>query len=192
MSLRYALLSLLLDERATGYELAKRFDSGVANFWHALPQQLYQELTRLEEEGLVEGEVVVQTARPNKRVFGITQAGRDELAAWIEQPPRIRSTKDELLVKIYASDLRPPHEIIPLLEDSIVAREEKVAHYEALRDIMFHGRTEEQFLATTHRLGPYMALNRGLIYERDCIDWARWAIGVLRARAASASGARRR
>ena len=69
MSLRYALLSLLLDGDATGYDLARRFDASVANFWHALPQQLYQELARMEDDGLVRGKAVVQAARPNKRVF---------------------------------------------------------------------------------------------------------------------------
>jgi DNA-binding PadR family transcriptional regulator len=184
------MLGLLLDGPATGYELAKRFDASVANFWHALPQQLYQELSRLEDEGLVAGETVLQTSRPNKRVYGITDAGRDALASWIETPARIRSTKDDLLVKVYASDLRESEQIIRQLEESIAVREDKLAHYEGLRDLMFHGRTEEEFLATTHRAGPYLALKRGLSFERNCIDWAHWAIAALRER--EARGRRRR
>ena len=46
MSLRHAILTALLDGEASGYELAKHFDLSVANFWHALPAQLYPELNR--------------------------------------------------------------------------------------------------------------------------------------------------
>ena len=55
MSLKHAVLAALLDGEYSGYQLAKAFDAGVANFWHALPQQLYAELTKLETEGLVAG-----------------------------------------------------------------------------------------------------------------------------------------
>ncbi|TXS35041.1 PadR family transcriptional regulator, partial [Streptomyces sp. OR43] len=93
MALRHAVLAALLDGEFSGYQLAKAFDVGVANFWHALPQQLYTELARLEKEGLVEGRQVVQETRPNKRVFQVTDAGRDELekfAATTSKPSFIR------------------------------------------------------------------------------------------------------
>ena len=47
MALRHAVLAVLLDEELSGYQLAKAFDVSVANFWHALPQQLYVELAKL-------------------------------------------------------------------------------------------------------------------------------------------------
>src|SRR5919106_459701 len=79
MALRHAVLAALLvgdggDERSeySGYQLAKAFDVGVANFWHALPQQLYAELAKLEKEGLVSGRQVVQETRPNKRLLRVT------------------------------------------------------------------------------------------------------------------------
>ena len=79
MALRHAMLAALLDGEASGYELAKRFDASVANFWHALPQQLYSELRRLEEQRLVSGRAVRQRGRPDKRVFTITPAGVEAL-----------------------------------------------------------------------------------------------------------------
>ncbi len=55
MSLRHATLASLLDGEASGYELAKRMDISVANFWHALPTQIYAELRKLE--GVYAGQV---------------------------------------------------------------------------------------------------------------------------------------
>ena len=51
MALRDAVLAALLEGEASGYDLAKRFDRSVANFWTATPQQLYRELDRLAADG---------------------------------------------------------------------------------------------------------------------------------------------
>lgn len=62
MSLRHAVLAVLLDGPASGYDLAKRFDRSVANYWHATRQQIYSELGRLESDGLVRVRLVRQLA----------------------------------------------------------------------------------------------------------------------------------
>ena len=49
MALRHAVLAALLEGEASGYQLSKRFDVSVANFWSATPQQLYRELERLAQ-----------------------------------------------------------------------------------------------------------------------------------------------
>ncbi|MDX6427984.1 MAG: hypothetical protein QOE54_350 [Streptosporangiaceae bacterium] len=79
MALRHAVLAALLDGEHSGYELTKIFDVSVSNFWHALPQQLYAELTKLEQAGLITGRQVIQQDRPNKRMFSVTEAGIAEL-----------------------------------------------------------------------------------------------------------------
>ena len=182
MSLRYALLSLLLDGSASGYDLAKRFDASVANFWHALPQQLYQELNRMEDDGLVHGEVVVQAARPDKRVFSVTPAGLADLSAWIDEPADLRSLKEELLVKIYGADLKTPAQIADILTRSIEPHAEKLATYESLARLLLAGRKEAEYLRTTRRIGPYLTLKRGIMYERGNIAWANWAITAMASR----------
>ena len=54
MSLRHALLGLLDDDQpASGYELLKVFDSSLANAWPATQSQVYSELNRLADEGLI-------------------------------------------------------------------------------------------------------------------------------------------
>lgn len=53
MSLRHALLGLLVDRPASGYDLLKLFDTSLAHVWPATQSQLYGELNRLAEAGLV-------------------------------------------------------------------------------------------------------------------------------------------
>lgn len=84
MSLKYAVLSALLEGEASGYDLAKIFDVSVSNFWAATPQQLYRELDRLTADGLIDARVVPQERRPNKRMFTLS---RPAAPTW----PRLRS-----------------------------------------------------------------------------------------------------
>ena len=88
MALKHAILAALQDGEATGYELSKRFDVSVANFWPATPQQIYRELDRLETDGMLEATLVEQSSRPNKRLFSVTSEGHDELAEFIRASAR--------------------------------------------------------------------------------------------------------
>src|ERR1041384_1028625 len=80
VSLRHALLGMLAVRPGTGYELAQRFDESMANAWYASHSQIYPELGKLAEAGMVE--VVGEGAR-NSRTYAVTPAGRDELRTWM-------------------------------------------------------------------------------------------------------------
>jgi DNA-binding PadR family transcriptional regulator len=182
MSLRHAILTALLDGEASGYELAKHFDLSVANFWHALPAQLYPELNRLEADGLVDVAEVPQERRPTKRLFAINHAGRAELRRWVAEPSRPFSLKDELMVRVRSGADTDPE---PILEALGARRDLSVAKldgYLAARDAMLRGRTEAQFLETARRVGPYLTVNAGIALERAHKAWIDETIASLEAR----------
>ena len=182
MSLKYAVLAALIDGEDSGYDLAKRFDMSVANFWYALPQQIYAELTRMEREGLVTATTVIQERRPNKRMFALSDAGREALRRWIAEPSRQTSVKDELLIRLYAADLVQPEALVAGLEERLAEHEARLQAYEAARSHILKGRTEDEYLRTTRRVGPYLPLSSGIAHERASIAWCRWAIAALRLR----------
>jgi len=104
--MRLPLLALLAKEPAHGYELKTLLEQ---TFGQAYPSpnigQIYVTLQRLERDGLVASQDVVQATRPNKRVYELTPAGQEALAAWIEEPsegPRIR---DDFFMKLVLSPL---------------------------------------------------------------------------------------
>jgi DNA-binding PadR family transcriptional regulator len=103
---RLPLLALLAKEPAHGYELRNLLEQ---TFGQAYPSpnigQIYVTLQRLERDGLVRSQDVVQATRPNKRVYELTPAGRDAVAAWIEEPsdgPRVR---DDFFMKLALSSM---------------------------------------------------------------------------------------
>jgi DNA-binding PadR family transcriptional regulator len=83
MSLYFGLLGLLSYHDSTGYDLTKIFESSLNNFWHAQSSQIYRELKRMEESGWVSSHSIIQEGRPNKRVYSITDTGRNELKKWM-------------------------------------------------------------------------------------------------------------
>lgn len=171
MALRHAVLAALLDEELSGYQLAKAFDMGVANFWHALPQQLYVELAKLEREGLIAGREVVQDTRPNKRLFQVTGAGLTELERFAATATKPCFIRDDLLVKVQAADHVDTDALIVQLAERTAFADSKIELFGALLRKMRGERTEEEFLRHGERIGPYLTCLRGLEFERSNREW---------------------
>ena len=98
--MRYPILALLSRRPAYGYELKQELDE---MFGDVLPPlnagQVYTTLARLERDGLVHGDDVPEDAR-NKRVYELTEAGREALRAWAESPSAAVTVKDEFFMKL--------------------------------------------------------------------------------------------
>jgi DNA-binding PadR family transcriptional regulator len=172
MALRHAVLATLLDADASGYELAKRFDASVANFWHALPQQIYGELRHLEHQGLIRGRTVRQRGRPDKRVFTITKAGQQALREFAAAPTGVGALKEDLAVKVYAAGVADPEALIAALKQRAAQSAAKLERYQRLADALADPNGRD--------LRPSLTLARGITYEREKINWCALAAGRLR------------
>jgi DNA-binding PadR family transcriptional regulator len=186
MALRDAVLAALLEGEASGYDLAKGFDASVANFWMATPQQLYKELERMESQGLVRARVVQQERRPNKRLYSLTEAGREALGDFTARPAKPTAIRDELLVKVQAVDGGDVAAVSVGIAERLEWARAKLARYDRLRARLLAGRTEEEYFAEVERVGPYLTLMRGRAFEKENIRWAEWALSVLERRSALA------
>ena len=99
MSLRYALLGLLAEEPASGYELTGRFERALQRYaWHAQHSQIYPELAKLAADGLIA--VVAEGAR-GRRTYAITEAGRTELRRWMLDPPAVFVVRNEFVLRLF-------------------------------------------------------------------------------------------
>ena len=83
MSLRYALLGLLAEEPASGYDLTRKFEVLRRYAWHAQSSQIYPELSQLSSAGLVS---VVERGPRGRQTYAITEAGRAQLREWLRHP----------------------------------------------------------------------------------------------------------
>ncbi|WP_297697403.1 PadR family transcriptional regulator [Mycobacterium sp.] len=187
MSLRDAVLAALLEGESSGYDLAKGFDASVANFWPATPQQLYRELDRLAEDGLIRARVVHQERRPNKRMFSLTEAGREAIRQFTAKAPKPSVIRDELLIKVQAADAGDISAVRELIVERLRWASAKSQRYERLRARLLDGRSEEEYLDQAERIGPYLTLIRGISFEEENIRWAEHALAVIERRVSAAA-----
>lgn len=173
MALAHAILASLVDRPCSGYDLAKQFD-GVGFFWKASHQQIYRELSKLEDILWITSETVLQVARPDKKLYSVTELGKQQLVEWIAQASVPTPIKDDLLVKIFAGYISP--EIILVeVERHREAHRERLSEY---RDL------EQQYFQNPQKLSlqakfQYLTLLRGISYEKDWVTWCDEAIQLL-------------
>jgi DNA-binding PadR family transcriptional regulator len=179
VSLRDAVLAALLDGESSGYDLAKSFDASVANFWMATPQQLYRELDRLAEQGLIQARVVHQERRPNKRMFSLTEAGYEAIQEFTARAPKPCVIRDELAVKVLAADAGDTQAVRDFMVERLEWATAKLQRYERFRTRLLDGRSEDEYLTEAERMGPYLTLLRGISFEEENIRWAERALTVI-------------
>lgn len=102
MTIKHALLGLLTQRAMHGYELKSAFEETVGVMWELNIGQIYNTLRQLERKGQVEMQGQEQEGRgPPRKVYAITEAGRQELARWMDEPLRQpRRLKDAFYIKL--------------------------------------------------------------------------------------------
>jgi DNA-binding PadR family transcriptional regulator len=105
MPLHHAVLALLADKPAHGYELKSSFEQAVGDQWGGLNiGHLYQILDRLSRDGLIESQRQSQQVKPDRVIHRLTRAGRAELDRWLAEPAiPARGYRDDFFLKIMAA-----------------------------------------------------------------------------------------
>lgn len=134
-TLRSIILGLLGARPMSGYDIKRAFDRSLATYWNAGNSQIYTTLKALAARGLVTSELIYQEARPNRRVYRLTDAGRAELDRWLHEPVPPRFTKDEFLTRLFFCGQADDATALRHLEEHLASLREQLADMErALRD----------------------------------------------------------
>src|SRR3954468_18491263 len=105
----YVILGMVSGEPRSGYEIKSLVDNTTRFFWAASYGQIYPELRRLSEAGLIEGRPEPRGDR--KRVsFKLTAAGRRELQRGLREPAQTFEMRDEGLLKLFFADAVSPED----------------------------------------------------------------------------------
>jgi DNA-binding PadR family transcriptional regulator len=167
------ILGLVGRRSESGYDIAARAARSVANFWPISRSQVYSELARLEQQGLIRGTHVEQDRRPDKRTFAITAAGDAALAAWVGSPgspgangERVRS---EALARFFFAGWMTPEQRVQALTEY---RDHARAHGEALQATFdrLADRPESHYGRATALFG--------LMQARTRVTWAEHMLAV--------------
>lgn len=179
MSLKHVLLTVLHEGPATGYDILKEFDAHMGFFWNASHQQVYRDLAQLTEAGLVTFTAVAQEHKPDKKVYVITESGRDALRQWVDEPLKKRQRiRDELLVKLLAGEVTGSSSQMKRLDEERRRHRAKLETYYQIQQEHFDVTSIEEIPAI-ERLA-YMTLRRGILGEESWLQWANELEAVIR------------
>jgi len=98
---KFVILGLLCHEPLSGYDVKKWIERAIHNFWNASFGQIYPALKELEQEGMVVKRTEKSETRPDKNIYCITDAGREELKIWLGQSPAKELIKYEIVLKLF-------------------------------------------------------------------------------------------
>jgi PadR family transcriptional regulator, regulatory protein AphA len=143
----------------TGYEIKQRVDKSTRHFWAASYGQIYPELRRLEQEGLVRGNPEPSGARA-RTAYELTEAGERALKEWLDSDEHLfYELRDEGMLKLFFSDVAP---------------EDRLQNIRAMRAL--YQRKFDQLSALKAKVdemstGPRLTLEMGLTITNCLIDW---------------------
>ena len=182
-TLEYVILAGLIRRPRSGYDLTKWMERETNHFFSVGHSSIYPALARLEEGGLVEHEVVPSDKGPERKVFSVTEAGREALLAWADAPPAERQMRDEQLVKALCYPYMAEERALARLGEEKMRHEEKLARYEGfereLEDTFREGKISREAY-----LGTRLTLARGIGVEKSYAEWCEEAARIV----ASAEG----
>lgn len=138
LSPEYALLGFLEQSPAHGYELHQKLLDHLGEIWHASLSQTYNILTRLEEQGFIQGTTQEQEKRPAKRCFRLTAAGRRRFEAWMLSISAcsVRAIRVEFMTRLYFLHARNSADALEAIEAQTEALQAHIVRLkERLNDI---------------------------------------------------------
>lgn len=166
MALAHTILTILSTSPCSGYDISKQFDEGVGCYWKASQQQIYRELSKMEQRGWVKFEQIPQVGKPDKKIYCITETGREALHRWYLEPTEPTPIREDLLVKVLAGAFMPQDLLLEELKRRRQSHLEQLLHYQAMAD-QYH-RLDNPPPQEQYR---YLTLRRGISYEQDWVNW---------------------
>lgn len=161
------ILGMLGLGRETGYDIKQFVDKSTRHFWAASYGQIYPELRRLEEGGLVSSRSEPSGGRA-RTVYQLTEAGRGALNHWLTSPSeQLYELRDEGMLKLFFSDLADSDATSPQalrirqIRTMRAGQEQKLQQLQAIESWASQGPP-----------GPYLTLQLGMGMAQWFIEWS--------------------
>ena len=183
MSLSYAILGLLTYRPMTGYGLKKIFDKSISHVWAASLSQIYRELSALEKKGYVRSTTKKQKDRPDKKIYNITEEGRNAFQEWLKDfSGTFSSTKrDEFMLKIFFGSKLEKEQLITEFNQFILQKKE---YLKSLKEIEKNfGRYRHEFtvdIPEKEEIFWNFTIKRGIMNLETAVKWAEECIEELK------------
>ena len=175
-TLKYAILGLLNQQSRSGYDLSTELGGALKEFWSANHSQIYPELKRLTEEGLVEYKVEITGTVLERKVYSLTEAGKADFLAWLQQEEEMVATpKDVFRLRMFFSNEMEPQRRIHLTRHELEQHEARLVHLRGLQEQNFPSIPEP----ADPRFGDCLVLSGAILREEAACTWLRQCLQVM-------------
>lgn len=127
---RDVILGILQKKPRTGYEINDILQNQISYFYDGTYGMIYPTLKKLEQEGKVRKEIVIQDDKPNKNIFSITSKGEDELKKYLESDIADEIFKSDFLMKLFFGENLSQEQVIKLISSEIATKEKQIKKLE--------------------------------------------------------------
>jgi DNA-binding PadR family transcriptional regulator len=168
MSLRHALIGLLAEQPASGWDLTRRFEDLLGAVWPAGHPQIYGELGKLEAEGFIE----IDSEGPRRRkTYRATESGIAEVRRWLTAVEVDHTMRLEPVLRSVFFWLMTPEELAVHLEKEAAFYHELAEKYRAIAAAKDRGEFGDSPQTGSIRI----AAEAGIRLHQALGDWATWA-----------------
>jgi len=178
MSLEFAILGFLNYHPYSGYDLKKIFDTSIHHFWPADQSQIYRTLARLMEQGFAEMEKILQEDRPDRKVYHITKAGRQELMNWLSGPAPMGEPRSAPLIQVFFAGQLSDEEILEKFEGYAAIMRAILNQYEQIPDRLEP--FQQEIPLPREHFFWLLTLENGIFNMRANLQWAESVITRIR------------
>ncbi|MFD3685373.1 PadR family transcriptional regulator [Nocardiopsis sp. NPDC058631] len=166
----HVILGLLLIAPQSLYDLIKGFEAGVALFYSASSGSIKRALDTLLARELIDVDSVEAGGR-GRKVYRVTDAGREEFRAWMTGDPAGSDLETAALSRLYFLGLLEPDERVPVLRRVTARIESDLAAFLRLdSNLDAVDFPEERRDLVTHQRAT---LDYGIASHRFMLDWFR-------------------
>lgn len=160
---KYVILGLLYNQAMSGYEMKKRFEEHFSFFFDASYGSVYPSLTKLEQEGSITKQTVIQEGRPTKFEYEITPQGREQFNEYLHSPLAPNSLRSDLCMRLYFGEHTDGATVVAWLEKSMRTNQEHVETLEKLRAFIGPKMSASQLICISIGIEHYRAWNSSIL-----------------------------
>jgi PadR family transcriptional regulator, regulatory protein AphA len=164
------ILGMLAARPRSGYEIKQLVDSSARFFWAASYGQIYPELKKLEEAGLIAGDDSSRGAR-QRTTFRLTAEGKRAAREWIGKPPEVLETRDEGLLKLFFAGSIDPKRMAEVARERAAASRTKAAALHAIAEAVDEASRPTEGPAAEPDAGSLTVLRYGIEASEWAAEW---------------------
>ena len=173
----YVILGILRNNPRTGYDINKVVKTRLGPYWDINYSQIYPTLRELEKGGAITKKIEINERGQNRKVYSITNEGKNKLKEWLLKPAKPEKHKIELILKIGFGEQVSNNELIKHVQ---TFRERHVAQLENVYSI--EKELKAQLDQNETNYFTLLSLELGTKFHLSAVDWADTTITKLRNR----------